>query len=137
MEFCRLFQYYQISTGFVCLQEALESEIADNYITLYHLLSLAYNPTSIGNIKNLLMEGSDTDISFAIELLDQIVNEEIKQVFFPVVENISVKERFKQLQYFFQAVRETPEELIQDIITRDFNRYPVCQSMCHYTACLS
>ena len=55
------------------------------------------------------MEGSDTDISFAIELLDQIVNEEIKQVFFPVVENISVKERFKQLQYFFQAIRKLPK----------------------------
>ena len=57
------------------------------------MLSLAYNPTSIGNIKNMLLEGSDTDISFAIELLDQIVNEEIKQVFFPIVENISVKEQ--------------------------------------------
>ena len=76
--------------------------------TLYHLLSLAYNPTSIGNIKKMLNEGSDTDISFAIELLDQIVNEEIKQVFFPVVENISVNERFKQLQYFFQATKEYP-----------------------------
>jgi hypothetical protein len=97
---------------------------------LYHLLSLAYNPTSIGNIKNLLMEGSDTDISFAVELLDQIVNEEIKQVFFPVVENISLKDRFKQLQYFFQAIRETPEELIQDIINRDFNMISLYVKAC-------
>jgi ATP:ADP antiporter, AAA family len=115
---------------FSLLQEALESEIADNYNTLYHLLSLAYNPTSIGNIKNLLMEGSDTDISFAVELLDQIVNEEIKQVFFPVVENISLKDRFKQLQYFFQAIRETPEELIQDIINRDFNMISLYVKAC-------
>ena len=35
-----------------------------------------------------------------LNLLDQIVNEEIKQVFFPIVENISVNERFKQLQYY-------------------------------------
>jgi hypothetical protein len=97
---------------------------------LYHLLSLAYNPTSIGNIKNLLMEGSDTDISFAVELLDQIVNEEIKQVFFPVVENIPLNERFKQLQYFFQAIRETPEELIQDIINRDFNMISLYVKAC-------
>jgi HEAT repeat protein len=118
------------SARFGLLQEALESEIADNYNTLYSLLSLAYNPTSIGNIKNLLMEGSDTDISFAIELLDQIVNEEIKQVFFPVVENITIKERFRQLQYFFQAVREDPEELIQDIITRDFNLVSLYMKAC-------
>jgi len=97
---------------------------------LYHLLALAYNSTSIGNIRNMIIEGSDTDISFAIELLDQIVNEEIKQVFFPVVENISVKERYKQLQYFFPAVKETPENVIQDIITRDFNQLSLYVKAC-------
>jgi HEAT repeat protein len=104
------------------LKNSIESEIADNYEILYHMLALAYNPTSIANIKNMLNEGTDTDISFAIELLDQIVNEEIKQVFFPVVENISVNDRFKQLQYFFQTVKDSPENLIHEIITRDFNQ---------------
>jgi len=118
------------STRFVLLKEALQSEIKDNYNTLYHMLALAYNPTSVGNIKNMLMDGSDTDISFAIELLDQVVNEEIKQVFFPVVENISVKERYKQLQYFFQASKEPPEKLIQDIITRDFNQISLYTKSC-------
>ncbi len=115
---------------FELLEEALNAEIADNYETLYHLLALAYNPTSISNIKFMLNEGSDTDISFAIELLDQIVNEDIKQVFFPVVENISVKDRFKQLQYFFQATKETPENLIQEIITRDFNQISLYVKAC-------
>jgi ATP:ADP antiporter, AAA family len=115
---------------FHLLQEAFQSEIHDNYNTLYHLLSLAYNPTSIGNIKNMLVDGNDTDISFAIELLDQVVNEEIKQVFFPVVENLPVKERFKQLQYFFQAAKEPPENLIRDIITRDFNQISLYTKSC-------
>jgi AAA family ATP:ADP antiporter len=118
------------SRHFRLLKDALNSEIKDNYNTLYHLLALAYNSTSIGNIKNMLLEGNDTDISFAIELLDQVVNEEIKQVFFPVVENISVKERFKLLQYFFQAIKETPEDLIQDIITRDFNQLSLYVKAC-------
>jgi len=51
------------SDHFQLLREALKAEIEDNYINLYHLLSLAYNPTSIGNIKNLIQEGNDTDIS--------------------------------------------------------------------------
>jgi hypothetical protein len=117
-------------TRFHLLHEAFHSEINDNYNTLYHLLSLAYNPTSIGNIKNMLVEGNDTDISFAVELLDQVVNEEIKQVFFPVVENLPVKERFKQLQYFFQATKEPPENLIRDIITRDFNQISLYTKSC-------
>ncbi len=115
---------------FGLLTDALTKEIKDNYNTLYHLLALAYNPTSIGNIKNMLLEGSDTDISFGIELLDQIVNEEIKQVFFPVVENISITERYKQLQYFFPAVKETPENIILNIITRDFNQLSLYVKAC-------
>ncbi len=115
---------------FEMLQEALSEELSDNYETLYNLLSLAYNSTSIGNIKQMLNEGNDTDISFAIELLDQIVNEEIKQVFFPVVENIPVNDRFKQLQYFFQGIKEDPENLIQDIITRDFNQISLYVKAC-------
>jgi hypothetical protein len=118
------------SDDFSMLSDALLAEISDNYSTLYHFLALAYNPTSIGNIKNLLQEGNDSDISFAIELIDQIVNEEIKQVFFPVVENISVKERYKQLQYFFQAAKEPPESLIQEIITRDFNQISLYTKAC-------
>lgn len=112
------------------LSEALEDEIADNYNTLYHLLALAYNATSIGNIRNMLTEGSDTDISFAIEILDQVVNEEIKQVFLPVIENISVKERYKQLQYFFQAPKQTAQELILDILTRDYNAISLYAKAC-------
>jgi hypothetical protein len=118
------------SNRYRLLKDALESEINDNYNTLFHLLALAYNPTSVGNIKMMLTEGSDSDISYAIELLDQIVNEEIKQVFFPIVENISVRERFKQLQYFFNALKEDPDELIHDIITRDFNLISLYAKAC-------
>ncbi|MBN2481441.1 MAG: MFS transporter [Bacteroidales bacterium] len=115
---------------FQLLKDALESEINENYNSLYHLLALAYNPTSIGNIKYMLTEGGDTDISFAIELLDQIVNEEIKQVFLPVVENLPHKERFRQLQYFFHAEKLNPEELITEILTRDFNSLSLYVKAC-------
>jgi HEAT repeat protein len=103
------------------LKTAFESEIKENYNLLFHLLALAYTPTSIANIRNLIYEGSDQDISYAVELLDQIVHEEIKQVFLPVVENISYSERFRQLRYYFHAERMDASVLIPEIITRDFN----------------
>ncbi len=118
------FSVYQVldkSKKFALLHDAFESEIKDNYNTLYHLLSLAYNTASVNNIRNMLSDGNDTDISFAIEILDQILNEEIKQVFFPVIENLSLKDRVKQLEYFFQTEKKNPEEMINEIIIRDFN----------------
>ncbi|MBP1668116.1 MAG: hypothetical protein H6Q21_482 [Bacteroidetes bacterium] len=118
------FSVYQVldkSKKFTLLHEAFDSEIKDNYNTLYQLLTLAYNSASINNIRGLLGEGDDTDISFAIEMLDQMLNEEIKQVFFPVIENLSIKSRVKQLEYFFQTEKNDPEDLINEIIIRDFN----------------
>jgi HEAT repeat protein len=118
------FSVYQVldkSRRFAILLEAFDSEIKDNYNALYQLLTLAYNSASINNIRSLLTEGDDTDISYAIEMLDQILNEEIKQVFFPVIENLSIKSRVKQLEYFFQTEKNDPEDLINEIIIRDFN----------------
>jgi hypothetical protein len=109
------------SKKFTLLQDAFDSEIRNNYNTLYNLLSLAYNSASINNIRSLLEDGDDTDISYAIEMLDQILNEEIKQVFFPVIENLSINSRVKQLEYFFQTEKNDPEDLINEIIIRDFN----------------
>ena len=109
------------SNNFQLLKNALNSELADNYKVLFHLLSLAYNSTAIANIRNLVYKGNDKDISYAIEMLDQIVNQEIKQVLFPVLENLTTKEKVKQLQYFFQAEKITANELIPEIITRDYN----------------
>jgi hypothetical protein len=41
-----------------------------------------------------------------------------------------VKERYKELQYFFQAAKEPPESLIQEIITRDFNQISLYAKAC-------
>jgi AAA family ATP:ADP antiporter len=107
--------------SFPMLRNALTAELTDNYKVLFHLLSLAYNSTAIANIRNLIYQGNDTDISFAIEMLDQIVNEDIKQVLFPVLENLTTKGRIKKLQYFFQTEKVLTNELIPEIITRDYN----------------
>ncbi len=110
-----------LTKKFPLLRNAINTELADNYRVLFHLLSLAYNSTAIANIRNLINNGNDRDISYAIEMLDQIVNEEIKQVLFPVLENLSAKGRVKQLRYFFPAENITLNEIISEVITRDYN----------------
>jgi AAA family ATP:ADP antiporter len=112
------------------IEKALNAELADNYRVLFHLLSLAYNSTAIANIRNLIMNGNDRDISYGIEMLDQIVNEEIKQVLFPVLENLSIRERVKQLRYFFSAENIINEELISEVISRDYNAISMYAKAC-------
>jgi hypothetical protein len=115
---------------YTLLRRAMESEMEDNYHLIYHLLSLAYNSNSVSNIWKLIEEGGDTDISYAIELLDQIVYDDVKQVLFPVLENLSMKDRIRQLQYFFPTEKISINELIPEIITRDFNNISIYAKAC-------
>lgn len=106
---------------YALLANSLQKEIEDNYKILYHLLALGYNSTSIASIKGLIENGDDIDVSYAIELLDHFVNEDIKQVLFPVMENISDGQRVNQLKYYFQIEDLASSEILSSIITRDFN----------------
>ena len=115
---------------YALLRRAMESEMEDNYNLLYNLLSLAYNSNSISNIRKLIEDGGDTDISYAIELLDQIVYDDVKKVLFPVLENLSMKGRIRQLQYFFPTEKIAIYELIPEIITRDYNQISIYVKAC-------
>jgi len=115
---------------YALLRRAMESEMEDNYNLLYNLLSLAYNSNSISNIRKFIEDGGDTDISYAIELLDQIVYDDVKQVLFPVLENLSMKGRIRQLQYFFPTEKIAIYELIPEIITRDYNHISIYAKSC-------
>jgi ATP:ADP antiporter, AAA family len=106
---------------FLNLRMAYRTEIDKNYHLLFELLSLAYNPRTINQIKGLIEKGSQADISHAIELLDHFVYEDIKVILFPVVENISDDEKVKRLQYYFPIEWMNNEELIASTLTRDFN----------------
>ncbi len=112
------------------LANAMHSEIEDNYNLLYHLLSLAYNSNSISNIRKLIDSGSDTDISYAMELLDQIVIDDVKQVLFPLLENLSAKNRIRKLQFFFLSDKIPLQDLLAEIITRDFNLISIYLKSC-------
>jgi ATP:ADP antiporter, AAA family len=103
------------------LKNAYLKEIEENYTLLFDLLSLAYNARSIREIRGLLENGSAADISHAIEMLDHSVIEEIKPVLFPVLENITMKERVKRLQYYFPIEEMSVSEMITFTLTRDYN----------------
>lgn len=113
---------FKKSKRYSVAEEALKVEISNNYKTLFDLLSLAYNAKTISIIQNYIFNGDNTDISYAIEMLDHFIYEDIKQVLYPVLENITLKDRVKQLQYYFPLEKMEPAELISSIVVRDFNQ---------------
>jgi ATP:ADP antiporter, AAA family len=103
------------------LRKAYYNEIELNYDLLFDLLSLAYNPHAIREIRELITNGSQSDISHGLELLDHFIFEDIKPVLFPIMENIPPKEIVKKLQYYFPIENMTEEEMISSTLTRDYN----------------
>ena len=115
---------------YAALKMAYDEEIQLNNDLLFDLLALAYNSRTIHEIKELLEHGSSADISHAIELLDHFVYEDIKPVLFPVIENISAKERVRRLQYYFPIESMTEEEMISSTLTRDYNILSIYPRIC-------
>jgi ATP:ADP antiporter, AAA family len=112
------------------LISAYHKEIEMNYDLLFELLSLAYNPHSIREIRELIVKGSQADISHGLELLDHFIFEDIKPVLFPILENISPKEKVKKLQYYFPIENLTEEEMISSTLTRDYNLLSLYPRIC-------
>jgi ATP/ADP translocase len=116
------------------LKEAIEEELKANYILLYQLLSLTYDSKSVMHVKENIESGTGEGTSYALELLELFIDEEIKPKLFPVVEDISLLEKIKQLQNFYPIEKLSFEDLLIAIINRDINFINVWTKACAINA---
>ncbi|OFX23081.1 MAG: hypothetical protein A2041_06135 [Bacteroidetes bacterium GWA2_31_9b] len=112
------------------LNDALQEEQKENYDTLFLLLSLAYDPKSIMHVKENIESGTTEGISYALELLDLFIYDEIKPKLFPIVEDISISEKIQELQNFYPIERFNISDLLISIINRDINNISVWTKAC-------
>ncbi|MFC2152861.1 hypothetical protein ACFLSE_10085 [Bacteroidota bacterium] len=116
--------------GFEYLNQAIEEEITANYELLYLLLSLAYDTKSVMNVKENIESGTTEGVSYGLELLDLFLYDEIKPKLFPVIEDISVIEKIKQLQNYYPVEKLEFNELLIAIINRDINETNIWTKAC-------
>jgi hypothetical protein len=82
---------------------------------------LAYKPESVSHFKDNLENGTSESISYALELLDLFLAEEIKPKLFPLFDDISLTERVRQLQLYYPIRKMEREDLLTAILNRDIN----------------
>lgn len=112
------------------LAEALDEEIVSNYEILYSIMSLLYEKSTMNQIRSSIELGSNESISFAIELLEIFVDEEIKPQLFPLLEDLSDAERIRRLQTHFPLSKHTALSLLEGIINRDNNYIGIWTKAC-------
>jgi len=116
--------------GFEYLKKALNEEVKSNYDLLYLLLSLAYDPQSVMHVKDNIESGTSEGVSYALELLDLFIHEEIKPKLLPVVEDITFAEKIKQLENYYPIELLEFEDLLLSLINRDINETNVWTKAC-------
>ncbi len=104
------------------LREAIKAENQYNYDHIYMLLSMNFDPQSIQLVKENIETGLDDNITFAIELLDVFLTEDLKPKLFPILDDLEFGERMSKLEEYYAPENfESLEAVYIQIINRDYN----------------
>ncbi len=115
---------------FKFLKEALREELRDNYDQISLLMSILYDPQSMQLVRENQETGTADGIAYALELMDLFVDQELKPKLFPLLDDISVKEKMSRLQVYFPREDYNPVQVVNYILNRDFNLNNRWTKMC-------
>jgi hypothetical protein len=103
------------------LKDELDKEFHKSIHFLFEILKLAYDKNSIEAVLENLEAGTGQSISFAVELIDTFVDEEIKPYVVPLLEDTSISNKIWSLENYFPLRDYNTESLLKAIINRDNN----------------
>ena len=73
--------------------------------------------------KENILEGTTESITFAVEMMDIFVEEELKPKLIPIMDELRIGERLAKLQNYYPPEDfESYQDLLLQVINRDYNR---------------
>lgn len=103
------------------LRESLKDEVGENYEHIGILLSILYDPKSVQLVRENLQSGDPDNITFAMELMDLFVDQNLKPKLFPLLDDTPIDDKLTELQLHFPRERYHPIQVLNYILNRDFN----------------
>ena len=104
------------------IQQALLQEMEEKKEHVFLLLSLLYDSKTISHIRGHI-ESQDTNAKiYALEISDMIISDEIKVLFFPIFEDLSIHDRLNRFSLRFPQEKLTLFERLADIINKDYSK---------------
>lgn len=100
------------------LIQALDLDREANLELLFKLLTFIYNPATIDLIKKNII-GENT--IFALEIVENFITQDLKQLLIPLFDDISLSQRIKKLQHLFPQQKLRFAERLKDIIVKDYH----------------
>jgi len=103
------------------LSRALEDELSDNFNMIFLLLSLIYDPRSIEHIRENIESGTTEGVSFAIEMLDLFIADQLKGFLFALLEDNRPDEKIRELELHFPINVYGNSDVLKQIMNRSAN----------------
>ncbi len=104
------------------MKTSLRWEVQSDIEHIYMLLAMLYDTRSIQLVKENIDSGTADSITYAIELLDVFLAEQLKQRVLPVLDDLTDTERINRLDNFFPRVKLDSKLVLKFIINRDFTQ---------------
>jgi hypothetical protein len=104
------------------LISSLQEENQYHYRHIYMLLSMIFDPYSINLIRSNIESGTSEGITYAIELLDVLLSEDLKDRIIPLFDDISNQDKIKRLQVFYPHILGDFHDVVKQIINKEFNQ---------------
>ncbi|MBL7843495.1 MAG: HEAT repeat domain-containing protein [Cyclobacteriaceae bacterium] len=101
---------------------SLRWEIQNDIEHIYMLLAMLYDTRSIQLVKENIDSGTPEGITYAVELLDVFLSEQLKQRVIPILDDISDNERINKLDIFYPRVKLDSKLVLKFMINRDFTQ---------------
>lgn len=101
---------------------ALEEEDRNDIEHVYMLLAMLYDTRSIQLVKENIESGTSEGTSYAVELLDVFLSEQLKIKIIPVLDDLTNKEKINRLEVFYPRIRLDSKLALKFLINRDFTQ---------------
>ncbi len=102
------------------IKSTLRWEIQNDIEHIYMLLTMLYDTRSIQLVKENIDSATAEGITYAIELLDVFLSEQLKQRVIPILDDLTDTERTNRLENFYPRVKLDSKLVLKFLINRDF-----------------
>lgn len=104
------------------VQMALLDLMEENKQTIFMLLALLYDSRTMKHVMEHI-ESKDVNAKvYAMEIGDMLIGEELKQIIFPLFEDITMQERLQRTEHRFLQEKMEPVERMPDILNREMKK---------------
>lgn len=104
------------------LRKALRVEVQNDIDQLYKLLAMLYDTRSIQLVKENIESGTAEGTTYAVELLDIFLSEQLKQRIIPVLDDLTDDEKISRLEVLYPRYKLDNKLILKFLINRDFTQ---------------